>query len=350
LSGAFGRKSRRAWSAFTLVELLVSIAIIGTLVALLLPAVQAARESGRRMQCANNLKQIGLGVLNFETSTGWLPPAGAYGPIHEAVRWNSAHWRLELRSGTNHSWLARILPQLELQTLYDQFDVKVHVAKNLSQPQAQQPETLLCPSDDARGRHFAWSEPDSERTYPFGKSNYAGFVGPFHIDDLYTFGALNLYGQRLKDVTDGVSRTALASEVRTRDHDRDQRGVWALPWSGSSLLSFDAHPTWYGRLQEADPPGNFDFSNASLGQTQVPNSKTPDVLYECPDLAAEQIERMPCTDSRGYISAAPRSNHQNGVNSVYLDGSVHFLHNDIDEHVMAYLIAISDGQESVVPE
>ncbi len=341
---------RTARCGFTLVELLVVIAIIGALIALLLPAVQSARETARRTQCNNNLKQIGLAVLNFESSTGWLPPAGAYGPFHEAVRWSSSHWRLELRSGTNHSWLARILPQLELQTLYDQFDPAVHVAKNLSQPQAKQPAMLLCPSDDGRGRFFAWSEPDSEQTYPFGKSNYAGFVSPFHIDDLYTYGALKLYGQKLKDITDGVSRTALASEVRTRDHDRDQRGVWALPWSGSSLLSFDAHPTWYGNADKEEAKGDFNFSGATLGQTQLPNSKTPDVLYECPDPAGEQIERMPCTDTPGYISAAPRSNHQGGVNSAYLDGSIHFLRDDIDEHVMAYLIAINDGQASEVPE
>jgi prepilin-type N-terminal cleavage/methylation domain-containing protein len=335
---------------FTLVELLVSIAIIGTLIALLLPAVQAARETARRTQCANNLKQIGLAVVNFESSTGWLPPAGAYGPFHEAVRFHSSHWRLDLQSGTNHSWMARILPQLELQTLYDQFDPAVHVAKNLSQPQAQQPEVFLCPSDEARGRYFTWSRSDSDQTYPFGKSNYAGFVSPFHIDDLYTYGALKLYGQKLKDVTDGVSRTVAASEVRTRDHDLDQRGVWALAWSGSSLLSFDAHPTWYGKAPKEEAMGAFDFDGASLGQTQVPNGKVPDVLYECPDPVAEQIERMPCTKSPGYISAAPRSNHQEGVNSVYLDGSVHFLRNEIDEHVMAYLIAINDEQASDTPE
>jgi prepilin-type processing-associated H-X9-DG protein len=95
--------------------------------------------------------------------------------------------------------------------------------------------------------------------------------------------------------------------------------------------------------------GDFDFSGYSLGQTQVPNAKTPDVLYECPDLAGEQIERMPCTNHRGYISAAPRSSHAEGVNAVYLDGSVHFLPNDIDEHVMAYLIATTDGQVAETP-
>lgn len=69
--------SRNTGRAFTLVELLVVIAIIGVLVALLLPAIQAARESARRSQCVNNFKQIGLGVLNFEVSNGHLPRAAS---------------------------------------------------------------------------------------------------------------------------------------------------------------------------------------------------------------------------------------------------------------------------------
>ncbi len=91
--------------AFTLVELLVVIAIIGILVALLLPAVQAAREAARRMQCSNNLKQIGLGLLNYENAHEVLPPGGLATP-----------------SGYGHSWWVRILPFLEEGNIYDKFD------------------------------------------------------------------------------------------------------------------------------------------------------------------------------------------------------------------------------------
>ena len=92
--------------AFTLVELLVVITIIGILIALLLPAVQAARESARRAQCTNNLKQIGLAILNYESTFGCLPPGGTVG---HAGSYGS-------------SWIVRILAYSEQNGTFDQFD------------------------------------------------------------------------------------------------------------------------------------------------------------------------------------------------------------------------------------
>jgi hypothetical protein len=186
---------------------------------------------------------------------------------------------------------------------------------------------------------------------PFAKANYAGYTGPFHTDDFYSPGALRLFGQKLREVPDGVSQTLAISEVRTRDNERDQRGAWALPWNGASLLALDAHPVWY---EDGEPNQNllypeFIFSPNNTGRTQYPNSKNPDVLYECPDLAAEQLERMPCTTSPGYISAAPRSLHPGGVYGAFLDGSVHFLTDEIDEATMAHLICTADGQVVELP-
>ncbi len=347
------RRSRRLFRSvacgFSLVELLVVIAIIASLIALLLPAVQAAREAARRVQCQNNLKQLGLALLNYEEARGMLPPAGRFAPVEESMQYQTrgSYHRVNLRSGTNHSWLVSLLPYLEQQQLYAEFDPELHVAANLARPQMQQPASLLCPSDDAYGREYEWIDPETTEIVPFAKANYAGYAGPFHIDDFFSPGAIRLFGQSLSEVTDGASQTLALSEVRTRDHQRDQRGVWALPWSAASLLSMDAHPLWYGsdgidNAEQLYP--EFIFDPISIGQTQVPNAKTQDVLYECPDLVGEQIERMPCTDSKGYTSAAPRSNHVAGVNVTFLDGSVHFLSDDVDEITMAHLICTVDGQ------
>jgi type II secretory pathway pseudopilin PulG len=325
--------------------LLVVIAIVGALVSLLLPAVQAAREAARRTQCMSSVRQIALATLNYEATNGALPAAGKFGPIETAFVYSSiaGHVRIDLKSGVNTSWIVAILPHLEQQSLYARFDTRTHVAANHSGPQVSQPAALLCPSDDSFGRMYLLRAGSGDTGVTFGKANYAGFVSPFHIDDRDTRGAFAHYGQPLRRIVDGASNTLAVAEVRTRDHELDQRGAWALPWSGATLLSFDAHPAWYP-LTSADqvPPDNFEFGESSRGFTQPPNSRQPDVLYECPDLAGEQLDRMPCTNNTGYTSAAPRSNHPQGAAAARLDGSVQFLPDSIDEAVMAYLIAIDD--------
>src|SRR5438874_12503453 len=97
-------------SAFTLVELLVVIAIIGVLVALLLPAVQMARESARRTQCGNHLKQLGLASQNFNDARGWLPPARVSNDSTDA----NLNWL---------TWAVLLMPYVEQQNLYSQWDI-----------------------------------------------------------------------------------------------------------------------------------------------------------------------------------------------------------------------------------
>jgi prepilin-type N-terminal cleavage/methylation domain-containing protein len=345
------RRGRSRYGAFTLVELLVVIAVIGVLVAMLLPAIQSAREAGRRVQCLNSVRQVALAVLDFEHINGKLPAAGRFGPLEDAMAYSptALHMRVDLKAGTNHSWVVSVLPFMEQQVLYKQFDPARHVAANPERPQAAQPAALLCPSDDALGRMYGFRTSSEGETTPFGKANIAAFVSPFHIDDYDTAGAICLYGQELRQITDGTSRTVMLGEIRTRENERDQRGAWALPWSGASLLSVDAHPPWYplGQSESSNSRDSYTFdesSRGSTGFTQTPNSKQFDVLYECPDLAAEQLELMPCTNHPGYTSAAPRSKHPGGVTTAYLDGSGHFLRDDIDEIAFAYLVATADEQ------
>jgi prepilin-type processing-associated H-X9-DG protein len=195
----------------------------------------------------------------------------------------------------------------------------------------------------------------------FGKTNYAAFASPFHIDSWFYSGAISLYGQRMGQVTSGTASTLVFSEVRTRNHPADERGAWALPWSGATLLSMDMHPACpvkfgncepyecqYGKSLRNDPnrallPPYAPW-RGSIGFSQPPNGPLPDILYECPAPAEAQLERMPCDAfaAAGYMSAAPRSNHIGGVNGSYLDGHVEFLTDDIDEMVMALLIATND--------
>jgi prepilin-type N-terminal cleavage/methylation domain-containing protein/prepilin-type processing-associated H-X9-DG protein len=329
---------------FTLVELLVVIAIIGILIVLLLPAVQAAREASRRISCQNNLKQLALATQNYESVNHCLPAAGTFGNAEKAVYYSYSYWRVDLKSGTNQSWVVSLLPYFEEQSLHDQFDIKVRVTQQPDNPQEAQPALLLCPSDIARNSFYETTDAETGAVVRFGKANYAAFVSPYHVDSLYPTGAISLFGHELHEITDGTSTTLLLAEVRTREELRDQRGAWALPWSGASLLAFDMHPASV-KQDRGNPKADYSPAAFSLGLTQPPNSAQPDVLYDCPNAAAAQFERMPCNAKGwGYISAAPRGLHVGGVNVVFLDGHVAFLPDDVDEYAMCYMIDIADAQ------
>jgi prepilin-type N-terminal cleavage/methylation domain-containing protein/prepilin-type processing-associated H-X9-DG protein len=340
--------SPRRRAAFTLVELLVVITIIGILISLLLPAVQKAREAAHRIQCANNMRQLALAVCNYESARGHLPPSGLT-PL--------SSWELDLRAGTMLSWIVLVLPYTEGDTLYRQFDFSKTALQQPADPQTSQMSLLLCPSDGARGRFFV--DADLTKGKRFAKGNYAAYVSPLHTDLQHLFpgalaisGATPYAGQRMAEITDGTSSTLMLSEVRTRAHPQDQRGAWALPWTGASILSFDLHIVnwWGGALPKPlleDP--------RCVGKTQLPNTDgenaAMDMLYVCPDLAGSQMDGMPAGiwdpspyADEHYLSAAPRSLHPGGVNAAFMDGHLGFLPNDMDEMVMFELVCTKDGQ------
>lgn len=336
---------------FTLVELLVVIAIVGILIALLLPAVQQAREASRRIKCTANIKQLALATENYTGTHGKLPPSGIVEPKALFNKAGNEYPVFDQRSGNMFSWAVLLLPFLEESNLYSQFDLTRSVLDQPHEPQAESVPIYLCPSDAAYGRYFA------DETYTLGKrfakGNYAAYVSPFHGDlQLLYPGALIATGQKLSKVVDGTSKTVVFSEVRTRDNEQDERGVWALPWNASTQLSLDMHhnrESAGGDLKPYWPSGTYAY------QSQLPNTLGPnaDILVRCPGgngaLGEAQLEGMPCIKwtwslgLSGYVSAAPRSAHPGGVNASFLDGHVTFLLNGIDPFAMAYLIDIRDA-------
>jgi len=337
---------------FTLIELLVAIAILGVLIALLLPAVQQAREAARRISCVNNLRQLAVAAGNFESARGKLPPSGD-GLVEERISGLQLYLQ---RAGGMHSWAVYMLPYLEQQNLYSQFNLRATVLTQPKDPQAQTVDALLCPSDEARGRVLADDYLTGGRR--LAKGNYAAFVSPFHVDLQMRFrGALIGGGQPLRAIEDGLSNTLAFSEVRTREHPQDERGAWALAWNAASLLAFDMHDVSDEMGGIRDGVGFHAWSRRGGCQTpnleqQVTNDfSNRDVLQICPDVAGADLERMPCFDhaSSPWLSAAPRSLHPGGVNATFLDGRVTFLLDTIDEVVMAYQVSASDDQFDAAP-
>jgi prepilin-type N-terminal cleavage/methylation domain-containing protein len=333
---------------FTLVELLVVIAIIGILVALLLPAIQAAREAARRISCQNNIKNLTLGVLNYENQKKGLPPAVEATPTSGEIWASSAQLDVYL------SWIVRILPQLEEQSLADQFDLDKRVTdQNLNtRPQESQPTILLCPSDSARGRMYT-SRTSFGRT--FGKGNYAAYVSPEHVRGMRVFpGAMINESQPVARIVDGTSKTLMLAEVRTRENLDDPRGVWAAAFAGGSLLSFDMHSESADQGAQPDSKRNsayipYEYPNVPPLPPNSPSTAfNQDYIRECPEKAAAQLEGMPCEVQRETRStAAPRSMHVGGVNASNCDGSVIWLSDDIEHHLMARMVSINDGQGNV---
>lgn len=351
--------------AFSLVELLVVIAIMGVLISLLLPAVQAARESARRVQCVNHLKQLSLAALNYESTYGRLPPSALLDSLEKTYSSKETPYPVvDQRVGKQFSWAVLLLPFIEQQNLYDEFDLSLTVFEQELEPQAKSVSALSCPSDQASLGYLGRNNLSHDKL--FAKGNYAAYVSPYHIDMQLVYpGALIVTGQPLSRIEDGTSNTIIFSEVRTLDLPQDERGAWALSWAGASVLSFDMHHRCSSGSSSGDCPGSpsicpeethYRPNFCSLGLTQVPNSSgnVVDTLFYCRP-GSEQDRRssfddMPCgrwnrtIGTGGYYSAAPRSLHQGGVNIAYVDGHVEFLVDEVDEFSMAYQISINDGQ------
>jgi prepilin-type N-terminal cleavage/methylation domain-containing protein/prepilin-type processing-associated H-X9-DG protein len=209
--------------AFTLIELLVVITIIGVLIALLLPAVQAAREAARRMSCTNNLKQIGLALHNYHTALGSFPPG--YISAFSSPGYNTSDSGIYTGdTGPGWGWGAMILPYMELDNVYGliRFDKDITdplnaVARTTSLP------VFLCPSDDA-AKVFTVSGTAVQVAH----SNYVGMFGnpeispdpgfliPLTTDPMRAAVCRGMFYRnvavQMRDVTDGTSNTIFAGE------------------------------------------------------------------------------------------------------------------------------------------
>ena len=242
VAGLIALPTKSKKSSFTIVELLVVLAIIGLLIALLLPATQSAREASRRSQCSNNLKQIGLALHNYHDTYGQFPPA-AIGP-HDVP--------LERQ----FSWMVAILPFLEQQAFYDEIRLDLPWDHPLNAGLLQiAPSALFCPSEPA---------PSTTEGYP--KTSYVAVTG---ADLTYgpgdVRGVIGLdRGLRLAEIVDGTSNTIMVAEVT-------DGGPWFAAGSGTARRIDDwienkawSHHPGGGNCVRADGSVLFLSSNTDL--------------------------------------------------------------------------------------
>jgi prepilin-type N-terminal cleavage/methylation domain-containing protein len=293
---SFNPRGRRSWAAFTLVELLVVIAIIGILVGLLLPAVQAAREAARRMQCSNNLKQIGLALHNYGDTHKRFPPGG----------WNEAN------TGNRLAYTVFLLPFIEQTNLYNQFNFShnSYTGVNLT-PVVTPVKTYLCPSGRIKVNQ---NSGENIGTTVTATTHYYGIMGPKGINPWVPGGTTTfshdpnptghggysdtgvLYRNsktRIGDITDGTSNTMIVGEI--------------------SFEAANSYRSW-GRGVSGNTSGG--CKNAEFG-----------------------INVQPYNGSNNFNSISFGSDHTGGCNFAVADGSVRFTSASTD--MAAYFASLT---------
>ena len=322
--------------AFTLVELLVVIAIIGILIGMLLPAVQQVREAARRTECANNIRQVALAAINYESAYQMFPKGVDATP----------------RIGLNATAFVLILPFMEQGNAENEWNYNGR-ASDLSNTDAGRHEipSYQCPSDDAAGRIVLTTGPNQL----FSRSNYVVSFGSntmltatngarvwrdhrsdtppdWTTDGIYGGESQTTFG----NISDGSSNCAMVSEVISgKDDDGttggpdcpanfcvDVRGVWTSFLGGAS---------WYTHLN-------------------TPNTSVPDAGEVGGNNRAWQVDNVnppmpvvPVSAGPYQFHAAARSTHLGGVNVAFGDGHVQFVTDNIDAVNWARLGSINDG-------
>jgi prepilin-type processing-associated H-X9-DG protein len=323
------------------VELLVVITIIGMLVALLIPAVQAARETARAGQCASQLGELAKATIAYETSKGSFPSYVQFVKRGQN-RWATVAWDSNIQKigvvtasqpETPFSWASMLLRNIERQDIWDQI-----VDVNLT-PQIPAVDVFICPSDsDAlaiAGRPTlsynantgAWDRDDRDFLYPPNR----GDAGPNGV--MFNHAAYELQGAkapvtRLSGINDGANMTILYSENKDKTYEPENP-------SGMPLMSWLA-----GNVQEAPDSAEQQFGLVwVVNPNPIPGNKIDDQ-----EAINRNADDLVIFDQPVPRFARPSSNHNSGVNVAFCDAHVSFVRDDIDYTVYQRLLTTNGAK------
>jgi len=319
-------------SAFTLIELLVVIAIIGVLTALLIPAVQQAREAARRTSCKNNLKQIGLALHNYQLANNVFPPSFC-------IRQQST---LSLNNG---SWSihGRLLPYIDQSNAYNKvrLDIAWDAQIATGVPTLRIP-SYICPSDfndqvrlDSSGNPKVYPQ-----TYGFNFGTWfifdpatgKGGDGSFFVNS----------STRPKDFTDGMSNTLCAAEVKAfTSYFRNTADPGStVPTSASELTAFASGAQFKLGPNTNSNTGHTEWSDGRVHHSGITTVFTPNtaVEYLHTDGRTYDVDYNSQQEGRSatqptYAAVTARSHHAGIVHAVLMDGSARTISNSIDLQV-----------------
>jgi prepilin-type N-terminal cleavage/methylation domain-containing protein/prepilin-type processing-associated H-X9-DG protein len=323
------RTTRLASAGFTLVELLVVIAIIGILVALLLPAVQAARESARRTQCTNHFHQVAVAFHNHHSARNKFP-AGV------DLYWNGGcpTWP-PATTGSQYygwGWGVYLLPYLEEQVAYSNINFKTndHAAVGAREAAGALVESYICPSDGNNGAWVICCSNFNNGPGPNDDFRMTNIAGVADSRDMGCMGnklavknnsngvLYNIKKTKMSDITDGSSHTLLIGEVTGAE------GIGSGASSG---------PAYYGYFWVAHDVQ--DMAQGLNGPLTVPGGRS----------SADPIDGDGGSTFQELFSEIGFSSwHKGGVNFAYADGSVHFFSDNIDQKVLEDLSTRAGGE------
>ena len=300
---------------FTLVELLVVIAIIGILVALLLPAVQAAREASRRTNCQSNLKEIGIALHCYHDRVHQLPPgylSKLIGPASQGPN-SDCTWD---ETGPGWGWAAYLLGDLEETSLQRtvRFDLQIADPMNAVARTTTVP-VFICPSEIKSGT-FTVNDANGNSLVSVAYSSYAAMNGVLGVtSDAFDNNGVFIRNRkmRLTDIKDGLSKTLFVGERATN--------MSSMTWTGAVLggvVPAQRYPNPADQLANAEAAAALVLSHGS--RDHIPND---DLVFD---------------------ADATSSYHPGVVNFLFCDGSVHIIGSDIDGVVYEALLTRAGGE------